>query len=110
MDDVRPFRPFPYGDRVYETRLTRKFERRAAYAPAPRTHLFCVIPGVIHSVLVREGQKVAEGQPLLILEAMKMQNEIRSPIAGTIRRIHAVTGRQTAKGELLVEFQDEETP
>jgi biotin carboxyl carrier protein len=107
MEENRPLRPFPYGDRVYETRMTTKFDRRVPYIPPRRTHLLCVIPGIIHSILVREGQKVIEGQPLLILEAMKMQNEIRSPFSGTIRTIHAAVGKRTAKGDLLLEFAGE---
>ncbi len=104
MDEEYPLRPFPFGDRVYETRLTRKFEARAPYTPPKKNHLRCVIPGLIHSLLVKEGDKVAEGQPLLILEAMKMHNEIRAPFAGTVRRIRAAAGTTVAKGDVLIEF------
>ena len=47
------------------------------------------MPGKIIDVLVREGSNVLRGEPLVILEAMKMQNEILSPVNGTIVKVHA---------------------
>ncbi len=44
--------------------------------------------GVIIDIKVKEGQSVIEGQPLAILEAMKMENEIVAPVAGTITKIY----------------------
>ena len=47
------------------------------------------MPGKIIDVLVREGATVLRGEPLVILEAMKMQNEIISPVSGTIVKVSA---------------------
>lgn len=52
-----------------------------------------LMPGKLMKLLVREGEKVEEGQPILILEAMKMQNEYTSPCAGTVGVIHAEEGQ-----------------
>jgi biotin carboxyl carrier protein len=46
------------------------------------------IPGKIVTIEVKEGEVVEEGQVILILEAMKMQNEIQAPISGTVKSIH----------------------
>ena len=61
-----------------------------------------VMPGVVKEIRVAEGDRVAEGQPLLILEAMKMENEIRAPHEGVVERIHVQPGAAVDKGALLV--------
>ena len=91
-------------DRVYETQLTRKFERRRAYVPPDPGMVVCVIPGVIQKIHVSPGQVVSRDSPLLVIEAMKMQNDILSPIEGKVQKVHAQTGKMVAKGELLVEI------
>lgn len=61
-----------------------------------------VMPGVVVDVLVSEGETVAEGQPLLILEAMKMQNEIAAPAAGVVSGVHVSAGEAISGGAKLV--------
>jgi biotin carboxyl carrier protein len=63
-----------------------------------------VMSGVVVEVLVAEGDAVEEGQPLLILEAMKMQNEIAAPAAGTVKRIHVSEAQVVGGGEKLVDL------
>ena len=60
------------------------------------------MPGTIINVLVTEGQKVSEGDVLLILEAMKMENEIASPIDGVIEKINVTKGQSVETGENLI--------
>jgi biotin carboxyl carrier protein len=62
------------------------------------------LPGVIKSISVRPGQQVAADDELLVIEAMKMDNVIRTPGAGAIRTIHVTEGRQVAYGEPLLEI------
>ena len=50
------------------------------------------IPGKVVTVEVAEGQRVTEGQVILILEAMKMQNEIQAPVSGTVGAVHCSEG------------------
>ena len=66
-----------------------------------------IMPGVVVSLFVKEGDEVEQGQPLLILEAMKMQNEIDSPHTGVIRTLHVAEGQAVAAGEKLVSIQGE---
>lgn len=63
------------------------------------------MPGKVIDVLVREGAPVLRGEPLVILEAMKMQNEIISPINGTIIKVTAKPNTNVMKGDLLVEIK-----
>lgn len=60
------------------------------------------MPGRITSVLVKEGEAVETGTPLLILEAMKMQNELTSPTSGIVKSIHARQGDAVKKDSLLL--------
>jgi biotin carboxyl carrier protein len=63
------------------------------------------MPGKIIDVLVREGGSVQRGEPVVILEAMKMQNEILSPVSGTVAKISAKPGTNVMKDDLLVEIK-----
>ncbi len=60
------------------------------------------MPGTILGVKVAVGDKVEKGQMLLILEAMKMENEIAAPEAGTVSSINVETGESVESGQLLV--------
>lgn len=62
------------------------------------------MPGLILDIKVSEKTEVKKGDPLLILEAMKMENMIKSPIDGIIKRIHIKKGQSVEKNQLLIEF------
>lgn len=64
------------------------------------------IPGVILSVLVKSGDEVTLGQPLCVLEAMKMKNTIRSPREGKIKSVKVQPGQAVQHKEILIEFSD----
>jgi biotin carboxyl carrier protein len=59
------------------------------------------MPGKIVRVLVQAGEKVQAGQGLLVVEAMKMQNEIRSPKSGSVERLLVKEGQPVNAGEIL---------
>jgi biotin carboxyl carrier protein len=63
------------------------------------------MPGKIIDVLVREGSTVLRGEPVVILEAMKMQNEIISRVNGTIVKINAKPNTNVMKDDVLVEIK-----
>jgi glutaconyl-CoA/methylmalonyl-CoA decarboxylase subunit gamma len=63
------------------------------------------MPGKIIDVLVREGSQVQKGEPLVILEAMKMQNEIMSPVNGTVIKVSARNNTNVMKDDTLVEIK-----
>ncbi len=62
------------------------------------------MPGKIVELLTEEGREVRAGEPLLILEAMKMQNEIQAPISGKVKKIHVKAGQNVLKDDLMVEI------
>jgi biotin carboxyl carrier protein len=65
------------------------------------------MPGKIIDVLVREGSDVLRGEPLVILEAMKMQNEIQSPVNGKVIKVNAKANTNVMKDDILVEIKVE---
>jgi biotin carboxyl carrier protein len=60
------------------------------------------IPGRVVKLLVRAGDRVTAGQPTVVLEAMKMENELRAPRAGTVADIRCAEGAAVEAGQDLV--------
>ncbi len=90
---------------VYRTTLSRKFRNRTPFVPADPLLLTSIIPGTILDILVRPGQQVKKGEALMILEAMKMQNVLKSPAGGTIRMIAVSKGERVGKGTILLRIE-----
>ena len=63
------------------------------------------MPGLVLRVEVEKGQDVAQGQGLLIVEAMKMENELRAQAAGRVRHVRVAAGESVRRGDILVEFE-----
>jgi biotin carboxyl carrier protein len=93
--------------------VTLEDERERAAHDAERTRakgggeLKSVMPGVVIKLLVKPGDLVERDQPLLILEAMKMQNEIVAPAAGRVGAVHVQEGQAVASGARLASLSDE---
>lgn len=62
------------------------------------------MPGLVLNILVQEGEAVAKDQPLLVLEAMKMENVIKSPSDVVIGAINIKNGTKVDKGQVLIQF------
>lgn len=90
---------------LFETRLTKKFEGRKPYVPVDPTKVRCVIPGVIRKIYVEPGAQVRAGDKLLVLEAMKMENDIVTHIGGKVKSIPVKPGDVVSKGQLLAELE-----
>jgi len=81
-------------------------ERDAAHAGAARSpRVTAPMPGKVLDVVVREGQSVAAGDPLVILEAMKMETVATADAAGVVRKVHVAAGVLVEPGQLLVELE-----
>ena len=86
------------------TRLIKALEREGARHPAVRK-LVAPMPGLVVKLNSEVGQAVQPGSSLLILEAMKMENEIRSAVDGTVESIAVSPGQAVEKGEVLMTFR-----
>jgi biotin carboxyl carrier protein len=80
----------------------------SASGGAGDSDLTAQFPGKVRKVLVASGVTVTEGQPLLLLEAMKMEFAIKAPSDGTVLRVLVKEGEQLSPGVKLVDFQGKE--
>jgi len=79
-------------------------EARAGDAEARSGAVTAPMPGKVLAVLVAAGDQVEPGQPLVILEAMKMETTLAAEVSGRVAAVHAVTGASVDAGELLVQI------
>jgi biotin carboxyl carrier protein len=77
--------------------------RRAGAEAEGRQQIAAPMPGKVVRLLVKQGDHVEADQGLLVVEAMKMQNEIRSPKSGTVERVLAQEGQNVNAGDVLCE-------
>jgi biotin carboxyl carrier protein len=94
------------GETIYPLELLdeRKLRMRKAvgkFSLEGPQRIDAPMPGKVVRVLVKVGDEVTEGQGLLVVEAMKMENELRSPKAGKITELHAVEGAAVESGAKL---------
>jgi biotin carboxyl carrier protein len=73
-----------------------------ATAAGGSVEIRAIIPGRVIAVAVVPGDAVAAGDPLLVVEAMKMQNELRAPRSGTVARVQVGAGSTVEVGDVLV--------
>jgi biotin carboxyl carrier protein len=98
-------RSLEIGSVVYPTRLTTKFENRKQWERPDSRKVLSVIPGTIQKLMVSEGDAVEDGTPLMILEAMKMRNEVRAAISGVVKKIYVSVGEKVPKEYVLLEYE-----
>jgi biotin carboxyl carrier protein len=90
-----------YAVEVRDPRSYRSRRTAAGGAVGP-SKLTAPMPGKVVRVLVKKGEEVQTGQGLIVVEAMKMQNELKAPRKGMVRRILAAPGAAVNPGDLLV--------
>jgi biotin carboxyl carrier protein len=90
---------------LYKTRISKKFENRKPYQPANPKIVLSFIPGTVLDIFINEGQNVEKGEELMILDAMKMQNRLKSSIHGKIKKILVNKGDKVSKGTVLLELE-----
>ena len=67
--------------------------------------LLSPMPGLLTAVVVAEGQEVKAGEPLVVVEAMKMENVLRAERDGTVAKLHAKPGDSLAVDQVILEFE-----
>ena len=98
---------FAITARIYKTLLTNKYKNRKFWVNPSPYEIQSYIPGTIIEVFVKEGRVVKEGDPLLILESMKMQNRIDMPFTAKIKKINVKAGERIPKDFLMIELMPE---
>jgi biotin carboxyl carrier protein len=64
------------------------------------------MPGLVSNILALEGQEVARGQAIVVLEAMKMENDLTTPRAGVVKRVSVAKGQTVNQGDTLAIIGD----
>lgn len=77
----------------------------AAEAGAASGRLESAMPGLVLDVFAQDGDTVAQGQTLILLEAMKMEMRVTAPFAGRVKKIHCANGQLVERGQLLAELE-----
>ena len=88
---------------VLDERAVLLMQRRGGQ-PTGSGEVHAPMPGLIVDITVESGQVVKQGDTLIILESMKMQNELKSPVEGVVRTIHVEAGQAVDKNDLLAEI------
>lgn len=95
-----------YNDTVefqlFEARKFKASELTKKSGPAGLLKVTAPMPGKIIKVVVTENTQVSEGDSLLIMEAMKMQNELKAPKSGTVKQVHVQEGEAVTPQQVLV--------
>ena len=97
--------------RLYPVKVEDEREKRlraaagAGVAETGEYHLKAPMPGLVVAIPVEEGQEVIKGQVLLILESMKMQNELKSPRDGVVSRIRVKAGESVEQKQAMLSIQ-----
>ena len=97
--------------RQYQVKIEDEREKRLKAAAGGGVieggefHLKAPMPGLVVSILIEEGQEVKKGQVMLILESMKMQNELKAPRDGVMGRVRVKAGESVEQRQTLLSVQ-----
>jgi biotin carboxyl carrier protein len=86
-----------YDELLHNLGLDNLVAKKVADIKAP-------MPGMVLNILVNEGDTVKKGDTLIILEAMKMENSLKSPADGVVKKISAIKGKAVEKNQILIQF------
>lgn len=95
-----------YEVQVEDERMKRLRERAGIKHEETREFTITApMPGLVVAVAVEKGQRISAGDGVVILEAMKMENEIRAPRAGIVERIRVSAGQTVNQGDVMIEVK-----
>ncbi len=105
MSEQEKFSQISLENGIFETRVTKKFELRKPYEKRDPRVIKALIPGSVNVIETEVGKLVKQGDTLMILDAMKMLNQIKAPQDGTIKVIRVAVGEKVTKGQVLIELE-----
>lgn len=89
----------------YKTNLNKMFGMRKPWKKRNPKHVLSFMPGTVEKLYVKVGGRVKEGDRLMVFRAMKMNNNILSPMAGEIKKINVKAGENVPKDVIMIEFK-----
>ncbi|MEG1909625.1 MAG: acetyl-CoA carboxylase biotin carboxyl carrier protein subunit [Bacteroidales bacterium] len=103
--DTSTYQSFAMEDTTYKTTFTKKYIDRKPYTPAKPMEIISFLPGTIGECFVKVGDSVKKGDKLLVLDAMKMNNELLAPADGTVKYLGGTTGDNVPRHFVLAEIE-----
>jgi 3-methylcrotonyl-CoA carboxylase alpha subunit len=91
---------------ILERTQPRQHKRPRGPGMSGHGSLEATMPGLVREVLVSAGDPVERGDPLVLLEAMKMELRVSAPYAGQVRKVHCQAGQVVERGQTLVEIEE----
>jgi len=109
LDQSFIFVAFSGITRVFEIYTPREWDLMK-YMPAraerpPDNVLVCPMPGLVVAVPVKQGERVFRGQTMVVLESMKMESDVASPVDGVVAEVRGAVGQAVEAGDVLIRFQ-----
>jgi len=105
MEENDDYKELVVEGAVYKTKYSTKFKNRKIWEAPDLNLIYSFIPGTVIDVYVKLGEKVKAGQTILILDAMKMHNQIRMPFDGEIVKINVKKDQIIPKNQILIEVR-----
>ncbi len=102
--DYGEFPTFSISSGIYRTELTPKYKKKKPWIMPNPKKIIAIIPGTVLDVFVKPGQTVKKGEVLLLLEAMKMQNQILMPFEGKIKKVYVKPDEIIKRLHVMVEI------
>lgn len=93
------------GSKIFEVEEIKEESTRSAIDPAIANMIAAPMPGLVVKVNVGEGEVVEKSQILVIIEAMKMENQMRSPMAAKVKKVVVKAGDRVDANQLLIELE-----
>lgn len=89
----------------YETTLNKMYLNRKPWHPVNVNHILSFMPGTVEEFKVKVGDKVKKGDHLMVFRAMKMSNNMLSPVDGKVKAINVKVGENLPKNALMIELE-----
>ena len=82
----------------------QRYVMRKVFTAVNANHITAFMPGTVGQIFVKKGDRVKKGQTIIILQCMKMDNELQAPFDAKIKTIHVKTGENVMKDHVLIEM------
>ena len=99
------YQDFVVNSAKYLTLTTTKFDKRKKWQKADPKEIRSIIPGSVIEILAIPGQKIKEGEVILVLDAMKMYTKVEMPFDGVIKSINVAKGDRIPKNTVLITLE-----
>ncbi len=105
MEEQNELQKLVIDGAIYQTTFTKKFENRPLYISPDTNKILSFLPGTIVDIFIRKGDRVEAGETILILEAMKMFNNVSMPFNGQVVKVHVKRNEVIPRNHLMVEIK-----